>query len=128
MSPFYRQFHLYKGLKKVVSNCKSAGNWRKKVTRSQFVLLQNALVKVTHKGLKLPKRFTNLPSNSSGCPGEKRRSCIRRKNWDWIKMLYFLFLLFPTFSPWDSQFKLMSKNGKIMPPHHINLNTFINPL
>ena len=71
MSPFYRQFYLYKGLKKVVSNCKSAGNWRKKVTCSQFVLLQNALAKVTHKELKFLKRFTNLPSDFSGCPGKK---------------------------------------------------------
>ena len=56
----------------------------------------------SHKGLKLSKRFTNLPSDSSGCPGEKGRSCIKRK-----KKLYFLHVL--PFSPWDSQFKLTSE-------------------
>ena len=32
-----------------------------------------------HKGLKSPKRFTNLPLDSSRCPGEKGRACIKRK-------------------------------------------------
>ena len=62
-----------------------------------------------HKGLKLPKRFTNLPSDSSACPGEKGRSCIKRKKitWDPIKILYFLHVL--PFSPWDSQCKPTSE-------------------
>ena len=31
---------------------------------------------MAHKGLKLPKRFTNLPFDFSGYPGEKGRACI----------------------------------------------------
>ena len=31
----------------------------------------------THRGLKLKKRFTNLSSDYSRCPGEKGRSCIK---------------------------------------------------
>ena len=65
---------------------------------------------MTHRGLNLQKRFTNLSSESSRCPGEKGRSCIKWKknNWDPIKILYFLYVL--PFSPWDSQFKPMSEN------------------
>ena len=65
---------------------------------------------MTHRGLKLQKRFTNLSSESSRCPGEKGRSCIKwKKNTrDPIKILYFLHVL--PFSPWDSQFKPMSEN------------------
>ena len=63
-----------------------------------------------HKGLKLPKRFKNLPFDFSGYPGEKGRACIKRKKntQDPIRILYFLHVL--PFSPWDSQFKPMSEN------------------
>ena len=63
-----------------------------------------------HRGLKLQKMFTNLSSDSSRCPGEKERSCIKwKKNTrDPIIILYFLHVL--PFSPWDSQFKPMSEN------------------
>ena len=46
----------------------------------------------------------------SRCPGEKRKSCIKWKNntQDPIKFMYFLHVL--PFSPWDSQFKLMSES------------------
>ena len=47
---------------------------------------------VPHKGLKLPKRFTNLPFDFSGYQGEKGRACIQRKKntQDPIRILYFL--------------------------------------
>ena len=71
-----------------------------------------SLPRPTHKGLKLPKRFTNLPLDSSGCLGEKGRACIKRNKilniHDPIKISYFLPVL--PFSPWDSKFKPMSEN------------------
>ena len=67
---------------------------------------------VPHKGLKLPKRFTNLPLDSSRCLGEKGKACIKRNKilntHDPIKISYFLHIL--PFSPWDSKFKPMSEN------------------
>ena len=65
---------------------------------------------MAHKGLELPKRFTNLPFDFSGYPGEKGRACIKRKKntQDQIRFFYFLHVL--PFSPWDSQFKPMSEN------------------
>ena len=47
----------------------------------QYALIRNNWPKfaVAHKGLKLSKRFTNLPFDFSGYPGEKGRACNKRK-------------------------------------------------
>ena len=47
---------------------------------------------------KIAKKVHKLPSDSSGSPGEKSRSCIRKEKWNLIKMSYFLFLLVLPFS------------------------------
>ena len=52
-----------------------------------------------HKGLNLPKRFTNLPLGSSGCLGEKRRSCIKRKKKLGIQLKFCIFYISSHFYP-----------------------------
>ena len=54
---------------------------------------------MAHKGLKLPKRFTNLPFNFSGYPGEKGRACIKRKKLLRIQLEFFIFYMFSLFHP-----------------------------
>ena len=46
-----------------------------------YHILEKILIKIglPHKGLKLAKRFTNLPFDFSGYPGEKGKACIKRK-------------------------------------------------
>ena len=52
-----------------------------------------------HRELKSPKRFTNLPSDSSRCPGEKGRSCIKRKKKLGIQLELCSFYMFSLFHP-----------------------------
>ena len=52
-----------------------------------------------HKGLKLPKRFKNLPFDFSGYPGEKRRACIKRKKILRIRLEFCIFYMFSLFHP-----------------------------
>ena len=60
------------------------------------------------KGLQLPKRSTILPSDSSGSPGEKGRSCIRRKKWECHIFYFYLFSLFQYFTTHLHNSKLMT--------------------
>ena len=52
-----------------------------------------------HKGLKLPKRFTNLPFDFSGYPGEKGRACVRGKKILRIQLEFCIFYMFSLFHP-----------------------------
>ena len=54
---------------------------------------------VTHKGLKLAKRFTNLPFDFSGYQGKKGRACIKRKKILRIQLEFCIFYMFSLFHP-----------------------------
>ena len=52
-----------------------------------------------HKGLKLLKRFTILPLDFSGCMGEKRRSCLKRRKKLGIQLKFCIFYISSLFHP-----------------------------
>ena len=69
----HRIFGPYSLLCSVGCNCKPV------IIRDVGTMGQGGRWERAHKGLKSPKRFTNLPLDSSRCPGEKGRLCIKRK-------------------------------------------------
>ena len=52
-----------------------------------------------HKGLKFPKRFTNLSFDFSRYPGEKGRACFKRKKILRIQLEFCILYMFSLFHP-----------------------------
>ena len=67
--------------------------------RSKFAVGKQQASYMPHKGLKSPKRFTNLPSDSSRCLGEKGRLCIKRKKKLGIQLEFCILYMFSLLHP-----------------------------